>query len=191
MTDQNTPDNEAPVEEDTNADEQDQNPAGEQPEDNEGTDDESESGDESKDDKGGDELPEWARTKLTKANGEAANYRTKLREAEDKLKDAKSLEEVDEIVNTLKAEREASERALLIENVALKNGLPNELAELLKGDTRDELEAHAQKLKKFAPSDEEDEDITLEGGLTPRGRDEGAEDPRALAKQFGRGSRRR
>jgi len=40
-----------------------------------------------------DELPEWARTKLTKANSEAANYRTRLRETEAKLLEAKTPEE--------------------------------------------------------------------------------------------------
>ncbi|MBB3044896.1 hypothetical protein [Nocardioides soli] len=57
--------------------------------------------------------------------------------------------------------------ALLIENVALKHKLPDELADALKGDTREELDAHAAVLAKFAPQSDEDayeDDPPLEGG---------------------------
>jgi len=143
----------------------------------------------------GNELPEWAREKLTKANAEAANYRTKLREAEKALEAAKTPEEVEALLTGWKAEREEQERkdaeaarALLIENIALKHHLPEALAKRLVGNTREELEADAKALAEFAEAD--DEDIHLEGGLSPRGRDEDPSDPRALALKYGGRKRR-
>lgn len=109
------------------------------------------------------------RANLTKANQEAAKYRTRLREVEKSLADRKTAEEVEELLNSLKAERETAERSLLIENVALKHNLPKELAEVLQGSTRDELEAHAATLAKFAPK-VVGEDVPpgdLNGGLNP------------------------
>jgi len=109
------------------------------------------------------------RANLTKANQEAARYRTRLREVEAALAERKTPEEVEELRLGLITERETAERSLLIENVALKHSLPAELAELLKGETREELEAHATALAKFAPKQESD-DVPpgdLNGGLNP------------------------
>lgn len=147
-------------------------------------------------DKGGDELPEWAREKLTKANAEAASYRTKLREAEKAAENAKTPEEVEALVTALKAEREDQERkdaeaarALLIENIALKHRLPAKLANRLVGNTREELEADAKELAAdFA--DDDNEDVFLEGGLSPRGRDTDPTNPRELAAKYGGRKRR-
>jgi hypothetical protein len=194
QTDEQAKENEAGVEEDTNAEtDQDQNPDGEQQEDSDSEGDENaEDGDEDSDDEGGDDLPEWARKKMTKANAEAANYRTKLREAEDKLKDAKTPEEVEEIVNQMTKDREAAETALLRENVALKFKLPEKLQKRLTGTTREEMEADAKELADLFGTDEDDEDVTLEGGLNPRNRDsDDPDDPRALAKKYGRRGKRR
>lgn len=149
-------------------------------------------GEEENPDNGGDELPEWARTKLTKANAEAANYRTKLREAEQKLADAKTPEQVEEILNQFKADREADElkqaeeaRALLIENIALHYKLPEKLAKRLQGANREELEADAKELAKDYAVEDDDE-IRLEGGLSPRNRDADAGlSPRELAQRHG------
>lgn len=106
------------------------------------------------------------RANLTKANQEAARYRTRLREVEKALEERKTSEEVEELLNNLRTEREQAERALLIENVALKHNLPNELAELLKGETREALEEHAKVLAKYAPKDE-GVPGDLDGGLNP------------------------
>jgi hypothetical protein len=151
---------------------------------------EEESSEEEPEEKAGD-LPDWAREKLTKANTEAANYRTKLREAEKKLENVKTLEEVDALIADLKAEREkesaeeAKEKhALLVENIALKYKLPEKLAKRLVGNTREELEADAKELA--ADYAQEAREIRLEGGLNPRGRGDGDNaDPRTLAKQHG------
>lgn len=110
------------------------------------------------------------RANLTKANQEAAKYRTRLREVEKALEERKSPEEVEEIRQALITERETAERSLLIENVALKHNLPTELAELLKGSTREELETHATALAKFAPQSDEGDEVPpgdLNGGLNP------------------------
>lgn len=149
-------------------------------------------GEEENPEDGGDELPDWARSKLTKANAEAANYRTKLREAEQKLADAKTPEQVEEILNQFKADREEDERkqaeearALLIENIALHHKLPEKLAKRLQGATREELEADAKELAKDYAVDD-DEEIFLEGGLSPRNRDSDAGlSPRELAQRHG------
>jgi hypothetical protein len=117
------------------------------------------------DDKPDEELPpEVLRKKLTDANAEAANYRTRLREAEQKLSEAKTPEEVAAAVADLTSKNAELERSLLVTKVASKYELPAELAELLKGDDEAALAKHAQTLAKFAsPSDPE----SLSGGLTP------------------------
>lgn len=123
---------------------------------------------------------------------ESAGYRTRLKEVEEKLATMKSTEEVDELVKTLKTERETSERNLLVENVALKFKLPEALAKRLSGDTREALEADAKELAAFAKSDEDgEEDTRLEGGLSPRDRDSDPTNPAELAKKFGPRARRR
>lgn len=130
------------------------------------------------DDKPGEELPpEVLRKKLTDANAEAANYRTRLRETEDKLSKAKTPEEVEAAVADLKAKNAELERGLLVSKVAGKHELPAELAELLKGDDEAALEAHAQKLAKLVNKTPEE----LSGGLRPSDTDDGEMDPRKLA----------
>ncbi|OKI45106.1 hypothetical protein [Micromonospora sp. CB01531] len=128
---------------------------------------------------GTDELPEWARKKLTKANAEAANYRTRLREAETKLSAAKTVEEFEVATKELREANAALEHQLLVRDVAETHGLPKELAARLMGNTKEELEADAKQLKKFAvtppPSD-------LRGGLDPSD-DSEAFDPVKAARQ--------
>lgn len=123
---------------------------------------------------------------------QSAGYRTRLKEVEEKLATMKSTEEVDELVNTLKSERETVERNLLVENVALKFKLPEALAKRLTGDTREALEADAKELATLVGVQPgEDDDTRLEGGLSPRDRDADPTDPRELAKAYGRRGRRR
>lgn len=96
---------------------------------------------------------------------ESAGYRTRLRQMEDQLKGAKSSEEIEAIVATAVAEREAVELNLLREAVAARAGLPDALAEVLKGSTREELEEHAKVLSQFAPATETKPEPS--GGLRP------------------------
>lgn len=188
--------NEAGVEEDANAEtDQDQNPDGEQQEDSEAEGDEdAEAGDEDSDDEGSDDQSDEdgeeldldrAKAKIAKANDEAKNLRSRLRETEEKLKNAKSPEEVDEIVQQMTKDREAAEHALLRENVALKFKLPEKAHKRLAGSTREELEADAKELAELFGTDEDDEDVTLEGGLSPRDRGSEDSDPRSLAQRYG------
>ncbi|WP_420312553.1 hypothetical protein ACOB87_37975 [Streptomyces sp. YS-B37] len=104
------------------------------------------------------------RKKLTDANAEAANYRTKLRETEAKLSSAKTVEEFEAATAELKGQVEALERQILLNNVAAKYELPVALAKRLTGTTEAELEADAKELQKLvAPAAPE----SLGGGLDP------------------------
>ncbi|WP_405665419.1 hypothetical protein [Streptomyces sp. NBC_00055] len=104
------------------------------------------------------------RKKLTDANAEAANYRTKLRETEAKLSSAKTVEEFESATADLKGQIEALERTILLNNVATKYELPAALAKRLTGATPEELEADAKELQKLiAPAAPE----SLTGGLDP------------------------
>ncbi|WP_309242580.1 hypothetical protein [Streptomyces sp. KAI-26] len=128
-----------------------------------------------------DELPDWARKELAKARGEAAGYRTRLRDAETKLSGAKSPEEFEAALTEVKQKNAELERSVLIGTVARKFDLPEELAGRLHGTTPEELEADAKSLQSLlapkAPS-------ALGGGLDPSaGDDDGEMDPRKLARR--------
>lgn len=121
--------------------------------------------------------PEVLRKELTAARAEAANYRTKLRDAEAKLSGAKTPEEFETAKAELSAKVAELEKAVVVATVARKFELPSELAEVLQGNTPEELEAHAKKLAKFAVAPDPK---NLKGGLDPD--DEEAEfDPVAEA----------
>jgi hypothetical protein len=198
---------ETPTDEQPKADSEQEKPADEQPKDESKKDsdkedsdkEDSEKEDSDKEDAEGEDdgkeedseeldLPR-AKDKIAKANAEAKNLRNRLRDAEEKLKNAKSTEEVDEIVKQLQTDRETAEADLLRENVALKFKLPEKAQKRLAGTTREELEADAKELADLFGS-EDDEDINLEGGLSPRGRGDEASDPRSLAKKHGARRRR-
>lgn len=128
-------------------------------------------------------LPQWARDAISKANSEAANYRTKLREAEQTLANAKTPEDIAAATAALKASNVELERKLLVTTVAAKHKLPPVLAASLRGDTEAELEAHATELAKFVPSEEREVDPNdLSGGLTPGGSSTESFDPVATAR---------
>jgi hypothetical protein len=100
------------------------------------------------------ELPQWARDALTKANKEAAGYRAKVRELEPLAQKAKQLEdagrsETEKLSERLSAAeqraQEAELRALRTEVGAAK-GLTLAQAKRLVGMTREELEADADEL---------------------------------------------
>jgi hypothetical protein len=132
-----------------------------------------------------DELPEWARQRLTKANAEAANYRVRLREAEKQLSEAKSPDELDAAVTSFKERNAQLERELTVSTLARRYGLPDDLANSLKemtGKTPQELEAHAKVLQKYAAPAEP---VVLSGGLDPADDGDTETDPRALARRYG------
>jgi len=111
-------------------------------------------------------LPEWARKRLTKANTEAARYRTSLRETEAKLAGAKTPEELDAAVAQVKDANAKLEQELLVERTARKFGLPDDLAARLRGTTEEELAADAKLLQKYAAPEMQSPE-SLSGGLDP------------------------
>ncbi|MDX3525082.1 hypothetical protein P1P75_01080 [Streptomyces sp. ID05-39B] len=114
--------------------------------------------------------PEVLRKKLTDANAEAANYRTKLRETEAALSKAKTVEEFEAATSELRGQIETLERTILLNTVAAKFELPPALAKRLTGTTEAELLADAKELQKhLAPATPG----TLGGGLDP---DDGGDD---------------
>ncbi|MFF7254797.1 hypothetical protein [Streptomyces microflavus] len=128
-----------------------------------------------------DELPDWARKELAKVRGEAAGYRTRLRDAETKLSGAKSPEEFEAALTEVKQKNAELERSLVVSSVARRFDLPEELAERLRGATPEELEADAKSLQSLlAPK----APPALGGGLDPsEGDDDGEMDPRKLARR--------
>ena len=91
-------------------------------------------------------LPEWARNKLTKANAEAAKYRTELRAAEAALSSAKTPEEHEAALSELRNQVASLESATLRSEAARKHNLPDELVARLQGSNAAELEADAALL---------------------------------------------
>lgn len=100
------------------------------------------------------DLPEWARDAITKANTEAAKYRTKVKELEPLAQKAKELEDqgkgevekLTERTTAAEARAEQAEHRLLVAEIASEKGLTAALAKRLVGATREELEADADEL---------------------------------------------
>lgn len=107
-------------------------------------------------DRGGDELPDWARKQITKANNEAASYRTQVRDLEAQMKDAKTDAEIEAILKPLNDKLDESEtrtREMERELVIYKHGLDEDLAEFITGDNPESWEEQAKKLaERFAVS---------------------------------------
>ncbi|WP_190821970.1 hypothetical protein [Saccharopolyspora pogona] len=104
-----------------------------------------------------DELPQWARDSLTKANDEAAKARIKAGKAEEKAR-LEITSEYETKLSTLSDEKSAITAELNAAHLdgmrlraALSAGIPGEsvveFAELLKGETQEDLTAHAEKVK--------------------------------------------
>lgn len=125
-------------------------------------------------------LPDWARKELAKVRGEAAGYRTRLRDAETKLSGAKSPEDFEAALADVKAKNAELEHSLVVATVARKFDLPEALAGRLRGTTPEELEADAKALQSLITP------VTppaLGGGLDPSDEDDGEMDPRKLARR--------
>lgn len=105
--------------------------------------------------------------------GEAAANRTKLRDAEARLKDFEDrdkteLEKLTERADDAEKRAAAAEVELLRARVASEAGLPTELAARLHGDTEDEMRADAEQLVKLVPN---------QGGPPPGSFDNGTAEP--------------
>lgn len=106
-----------------------------------------------------DVLPDWAREKLTKANNEAAKYRTEKNEAVEKAKQ-ETTEAFSEKVSQLEAALKEKDEQVQTERTeveklkaAIGAGIPTDkvvtFAGLLKGETEEELVSHVEELKKL------------------------------------------
>jgi len=93
----------------------------------------------------------WTKTAIESANREAAGRRVALREAEDKLKEAKTPEEVQSILaeHTRKADELSAQ--LSRERAARKHSLSDDVLEFLTGTTEEQIEAQAAKLAALKP----------------------------------------
>lgn len=111
-----------------------------------------------------DVLPDWAREKLTKANNEAAKYRNEKNEAVEAAK-AEVTESFTSKVEALEAqiaERDAEANSARTEVERLKAtieaGIDHDkaysFAELLKGESAEELKSHAEQLKELFTNEE-------------------------------------
>jgi hypothetical protein len=108
--------------------------------------------------------------------------------------DAKALEER---LKTLEAEREADrvrakaaeDKALRLE-IGVEFALPPELAEVLKGETAEELRAHAEKLKPYVAPALEPDGLRRRPSTTPvpGGAPAGETDAQKRARLYGGGS---
>lgn len=117
-----------------------------------------------------DVLPDWAREKLTKANAEAAKYRTEKNEAVKKAQDALTEEfnrKQEEFENTLsEKDKEVFSARSEVDRlkIALNSGIePDKVlsfADRLQGETVEELEADAAELAKLF--------VSSDSGSTPK-----------------------
>lgn len=126
----------------------------------------------------------WLQRERERLGREAANYRRQLREAQAALEGAKTVEEFEAATKDLQSRLAAAERELLVERVANAHKLPQELAELLKGNTKEELEEHAKTLARFVPaaSATPPEPDRLAGGLDGAEADEPFDPVKQAAK---------
>lgn len=129
-------------------------------------------------------LPQWAQDIISNVRAEAANWRTQLREAQDALGKAKTPEDVQKATEEMARKNKDLERDLLVERIANKHKLPDDLKSRLKGDDEKSLEEDAKSLAKFAPKadDVKVDPDTLSGGLDPNDSSEAPFDPVATAK---------
>lgn len=152
-------------------------------------------------------LPQWARDAITRGNTEAAGFRTKLREAEEKLSNAKTPEDIAAATKEWQekfeaAERKASEVALDAARTVAKvtHGLTDRVAGSLKGTTAEEIEADAKAWAEELGTLPKNDDTTrrtrtpgggLGGGGSAPGAGSESYDPAALALEVEKASGRR
>jgi anthranilate phosphoribosyltransferase len=97
------------------------------------------------------------RAALKKANGEAAKYRKTAEQVEVERKakeeaEMTALQKAEARAKDLEAQLNGERHARLQAAVAAKVGLPAQLADRLKGETAEELEADAKAIKELIPA---------------------------------------
>ena len=97
-------------------------------------------------------LPEefkWLAKEVTTARNEAARYRTERNDLRKSLEGAVTAEDFEAAKN----EWDGRVRTLVREQIIKDHKLPDDLAELLKGDDEASLKEHAAKLAKYVPAE--------------------------------------
>jgi hypothetical protein len=97
-------------------------------------------------------LPEefkWLAKEVTTARNEAARYRTERNDLRKSLEGAVTAEDFE----AAKTEWDGKVRSLVREQIIKEHKLPEDLAELLKGDDEASLAEHAAKLAKYVPAE--------------------------------------
>jgi hypothetical protein len=94
----------------------------------------------------------WLKDDLESTRREAASRRVALREAEDKLKDAKTPEDIAAAVKEASTKSAQLEAELARERAARKHKLADELLEFITGTTEEQIDAQAAKLAALATS---------------------------------------
>lgn len=122
-------------------------------------------------------LPEefsWMKNEVETTRREAASYRTQLREEQEKLKNAKTPEEVASILADREAVTAKLEREVTIERLARKFKLDDDKLEFLVGKTEEDLTRQAEKLSKLGgtveptpPPTVQVTKVPLSGGTKP------------------------
>lgn len=143
------------------------------------------------------ELPDWVKAKLSKANREAEGLRKRLKEAEPIISAAKEAEEAQkseaqrnaEALAATQAELSTLKRSQLVTELASDAGLPKKFWRRVTGDTQEEIEADIADLMEVFPKDtvslSQKPRETLRGGSRP---DEPVEetDPKKIVAQIPR-----
>jgi hypothetical protein len=99
-------------------------------------------------------LPEefkWLAKEVTTARNEAARYRTERNDLRKSLDGAVTAEDFE----AAKSEWDGKVRSLVRQQIIKDHKLPDDLAELLKGDDEASLAEHAAKLAKYVPKEPE------------------------------------
>lgn len=121
---------------------------------------------------------------LGRVRAEAASRRTRVRELEDSLKEAKTPDEVNAAISEFQEKLAAAEQQITMRDVADAHDIPKDLRSFLTGKTEEELVAQAKALQKFATPAPP---ATLSGGVEPDDDDDGEYDPGKLAAKYRRG----
>lgn len=108
-----------------------------------------------------DELPEWVRKKIDKANREAKNLRDRMKEQEPKVAAAEEAERAKMTeIDRYKADLESTQGLLAQRDTELlqaKFGIPDDYVEFIGGGTFEEKEARAAKVGLMVQSTKQEE----------------------------------
>lgn len=99
-------------------------------------------------------LPQWARDAITKANREAANYRTQVNELKPRADQFSQLEEASkseaqrlaEAAETARRDADTARAEAIRYKAAATHGIPADHFDLLGSGTEEEISARAEKL---------------------------------------------